>query len=132
MSKIRILSKKAFALGPGASRNAATIDQFITVRGAIQEIDEKYTQDLTFKMAVKAGDIIVMNDNISVKSPKIVDVEPVKAADPVEEYKQKIKAMSAEEVEQACEEYGAEYDKNDKLRENKKRLLEAYKLKINE
>lgn len=135
MGKIRILSKKAFALGPGASRDGKEVDQFITVRGAIQEIDEKYTKDLTFKMAVKDGDIVVMNDSGLIVPPyvtaaKVIDVETEVASDPVAEYKESLKLMKEAEVEAEAAKYGAVYDKDDKLSSNKKRVLEAYKISL--
>lgn len=133
MGKMRILSKKSFALGEGARRDGVFVPQFITVRGAIQELDESYAKDRTFQMAVNAGDIVVMNSDISTDkqieeatSKKVAEKEPTK----LELFKEKIKLMDVNEVEEAAKEYGAVFNKDDKLRENKKRLLEAYKLSI--
>ena len=36
--------------------------------------------------------------------------------------------MKTDEVEAEAEKYGAEFDKDDKLKNNKKRVLEAYKI----
>lgn len=146
MSKMRILSKKTFALGTGASRSGGPVDQLITVRGSIQEIDTRYKNDLTFKRAVAAGEIIIMNDDISAsKSTIIVEpekVEPVKkevdeslvenTPDPVAEFKEKLKLMNASEVKELAEKYGATFEVDGKLRENKKRVFEAYKLSLSE
>ena len=40
--------------------------------------------------------------------------------------------MKADEVEEAAKQYGAEFDKDDKLKNNKKRVLEAYKIWVAE
>ena len=135
MGKMRILSKKTFALGEGARRDGKFVPQLITVRGAIQEIDESYKDDATFKMAVAGGEIIIMNEDISTdKQLEILERKPEKAKEKeptkLDLFKEKVKLMDASEVEEAAKEYGATFDKDAKLRENKKRLVEAYKLSI--
>lgn len=134
MSKIRIWSRACFAIGPGASRDGKVIDTFYTVPGAFQDMDERYVEDPTFKAAVDSGDIQVMTakPQVAVDVPH-VDVPDVPSADTVEtidEYKERVKAMSAEEVATECEKYGAEFVNSDKLKDNKRRLMEAYKLTI--
>lgn len=132
MSKIRIWSRACFAIGPGASRDGKVIDSFITVPGAFQDMDERYTEDPTFKAAVAAGDIQVMAAKPQVAMDvKHIDIPEVTAAtteETVDEYKERVKAMSAEEVASECEKYGAEFVNSDKLKDNKRRLMEAYKL----
>lgn len=132
MSKIRIWSRACFAIGPGASRDGKVIDSFITVPGAFQDMDERYMEDPTFKAAVAAGDIQIMTAKPQVAMDvKPVDVHETPADDHVEtidEYKERVKAMSAEEVASECEKYGAEFVNSDKLKDNKRRLMEAYKL----
>ena len=64
---------------------------------------------------------------------KHVDVPETPADDDdhvetIDEYKERVKAMSAEEVASECEKYGAEFVNSDKLKDNKRRLMEAYKL----
>ena len=137
MGKMRILSKKAFALGPGASRDGKAIEQFITVRGAIQEVDAAYKNDPTFLLAVKAGEIIVMNEDISLDANKVVEAKAVVSEEPVDlvkeavmKYKEELKAMNAEQVREAADKYGAQFNAEDQLRVNKKRVLEAYKLSL--
>ena len=142
MSKMRILSKKTFALGPGASRDGKTVDQIIAVRGAIQEIDEKYKNDPTFQLAVKAGEIIIMNDNVSIGAnnapieasfnvkEELAKTPEEPKADPVEKFKEELKLMKREEVKAAAEKYNSVFSEDDTLKANKKRLLEAYKLSI--
>lgn len=134
MSKVRILSKKSFAFGPGASRDGKKVDQFVTVPGAIQEIPEEYTHDRLFGLAVKEGSVVIMNANVQVEAPVIKDV-PVTEAEPTNEekiakFKEELKSMKPAEVMKVAEEYGAEFDKNSKMSENKKRILEAYKLSL--
>lgn len=132
MSKIRIWSRACFAIGPGASRDGKVIDSFITVPGAFQDMDERYMEDPTFKAAVAAGDIQIMTAKPQIAMDiKHVDVSETPADDHVEtidEYKERVKAMSAEEVASECEKYGAEFVNSDKLKDNKRRLMEAYKL----
>lgn len=134
MSKIRIWSRACFAIGPGASRDGKVIDTFYTVPGAFQDMDERYMEDPTFKAAVDSGDIQIMTakPQVAVDVPH-VDVPDVPTTDTVEtvdEYKERVKAMSAEEVATECEKYGAEFVNSDKLKDNKRRLMEAYKLTI--
>ena len=134
MSKVRILSKKSFAFGPGASRDGKKVDQFVTVPGAIQEIPEEYTHDILFGLAVKEGSVVIMNADVRENAPVIKDV-PVEEAEPTDEekiakFKEELKAMKPAEVQKVAEEYGAEFDKNSKMSENKKRVLEAYKLSL--
>lgn len=132
MSKIRIWSRACFAIGPGASRDGKVIDSFMTVPGAFQDMDERYMEDPTFKAAVAAGDIQIMTAKPQIAMDvKHVDVTEAPADDHVEtidEYKERVKAMSAEEVASECEKYGAEFVNSDKLKDNKRRLMEAYKL----
>lgn len=132
MSKIRIWSRACFAIGPGASRDGKVIDSFITVPGAFQDMDERYMEDPTFKAAVAAGDIQIMTAKPHVAMDvKHIDVPEDTTEDHVEtldEYKERVKAMSAEEVASECEKYGAEFVNSDKLKDNKRRLMEAYKL----
>ena len=138
MSKIRIWSRACFAIGPGASRDGKVIDSFMTVPGAFQDMDERYMEDPTFKAAVDSGDIQVMTakPQVAVDVPHVeaasVDSDADASADPIEEYKEKVKAMGAEEVASECEKYGAEFVNSDKLKDNKRRLMEAFKLSISD
>ena len=138
MSKIRIWSRACFAIGPGASRDGKVIDTFYTVPGAFQDMDERYMEDPTFKAAVVSGDIQIMTakPQVAVDVPHVeapyVDSDANASADPIEEYKEKVKAMSAEEVASECEKYGAEFINSDKLKDNKRRLMEAFKLSISD
>ena len=138
MSKIRIWSRACFAIGPGASRDGKVIDTFYTVPGAFQDMDERYMEDPTFKAAVNSGDIQIMTakPQVAVDVPHVeaasVDGDADASADPIEEYKEKVKAMGAEEVASECEKYGAEFVNSDKLKDNKRRLMEAFKLSISD
>ena len=136
MSKIRIWSRACFAIGPGASRDGKVIDTFYTVPGAFQDMDERYVEDPTFKSAVDSGDIQIMSakPQVTVDVPH-VDIPETPSTDTVEtvdEYKERVKTMSAEEVATECEKYGAEFVNSDKLKDNKRRLMEAYKLTISD
>lgn len=132
MSKIRIWSRACFAIGPGASRDGKVIDTFYTVPGAFQDMDERYTEDPTFKAAVASGDIQVMTAKVQVpvdvKHVDVPETPEINHVETIDEYKERVKAMSAEEVATECEKYGAEFVNSDKLKDNKRRLMEAYKL----
>ena len=134
MSTIRIFSKRAFAIGPGASRDGS-IDSFITVPNAIQDMPDKYESDKTFRHAVECGDIQIMNAHVAVASVSVADKtfddsENESSVDPVEEFYESLKIKNKEEVKKLAEEYGAEYIETDKLSQNKKRVFEAYKLSV--
>lgn len=135
MSAIRILSKKAFAIGPGAAKDG-TIQQFVTVPMAIQDMPEMYGNDPTFIAAVKAGDIQVMSAEPSV-STNIKDADFTDAEEndssvdkQIEEFYEDLKAKNREEVKELANQYDAEYVDSDKLSVNKKRVFEAYKLSL--
>lgn len=138
MSKIRIYSKKAFAIGPGAQQGNPVIDSFVTVPMAFQDMPEKYVGDTTFKAAVKAGDITVIEHKavipVNPVTPSVAPSAEVasNATDPVSEYYEKVKGMSKDEVKAECEKYKAEFVESDKLKDNKKRLMEAFKLSVSE
>lgn len=132
MSTIRIFSKRAFAIGSGASRDGS-IDSFITVPNAIQDMPDKYENNKTFRHAVECGDIQIMNAPVAVASASVADKtfddsENESSVDPVEEFYESLKIKNKEEVKKLAEEYGAEYIETDKLSQNKKRVFEAYKL----
>lgn len=134
MSTIRIFSKRAFAIGPGASRDGS-IDSFITVPNAIQDMPDKYESDKTFRHAVECGDIQIMNVPVAVASAPVADKtfddsENESSVDPVEGFYESLKIKNKEEVKKLAEEYGAEYIETDKLSQNKKRVFEAYKLSV--
>ena len=135
MSTIRIFSKRAFAIGPGASRDGS-VDSFITVPNAIQDMPDKYENDKTFRHAVECGDIQIMNAPVTVASASDIadktfdDSENVSSVDPVEEFYESLKIKNKEEVKKLAQEYGAEYIETDKLSQNKKRVFEAYKLSV--
>lgn len=133
MSTIRIFSKRAFAIGPGASRDGS-VDSFITVPNAIQDMPDKYENDKTFRHAVECGDIQIMNAPVAVASASVDktfdDSENESSVDPVEEFYESLKIKNKEEVKKLAEEYGAEYIETDKLSQNKKRVFEAYKLSV--
>ena len=123
---IRIYSKKAFAIGPGAQRSISEIELFTTIPMAFQDLPEKYASDPTFKLAVQAGDITIVESAGDIKKVEAKqDFE--ESNDPVAEYYEKLKVMNQDEVKAEAEKYGAEFIDSDKLKENKKRVFEAFK-----
>lgn len=137
---IRIYSKKAFAIGPGASRTGGEPESFITVPGAFQDMPEKYVNDPTYKLAVRCGDIVPYQAAPSVSVGSIENAtfedandssDEVDVVDLVNKFYGELKGKNKEETKELAEKYGAEYDDNDKLSNNKKRVLEAYKLFVN-
>ena len=134
---IRIYSKKAVSIGPGANRVDGSVENFITTPMAFQDMPEKYTDDPTFKLAVSCGDITVIEKNAAVTSATIVEPEKEEVKeevpetdDPVEKFYEELRGKKADEVKELAEKYGAEFISSDKLSVNKKRVLEAYKLSL--
>ena len=137
MSTIRIFSKKTFAIGPGAQKGNPQVEYFITVPLSFQDMPEEYTEDLTFKAAVKAGEITIINNPTMVSgiSPNPVnvgtpEVEEVKETSTIDVYYETLRKMKAEEVKAEAEKYNAEFIEDEPLKQNKKRVLEAYKLTL--
>ena len=131
---IRIYSKKAFSIGPGANRIDGSVENFITTPMAFQDMPEKYKDDPTFKLAVSCGDITVIEKKATVSSASVVEPEneedEATESDAVEKFYEELRGKKAEEVKELAEKYGAEFIPSDKLSMNKKRVFEAYKLSI--
>lgn len=132
---MRIFSKKAFAIGPGAQKGLDTVELFVTVPKAFQDMPDKYADDPTFKLAVSFGDIIVADANNTEK--KIVDAEfsdvPQETVkDKIELFYEELKAKNREETLKLADEYSVKYSDDDKLGNIKKRVFEVYKLNNNE
>lgn len=139
MSTIRIFSKKTFAFGPGAIRDSAVIDNFITVPGTFQDMPEKYKDDPTFKMAVKYKEVEIVQHEVQIQAAPVVESkQEVKnednsdSEDSVEKFYEELKLKNKDEVKELAEKYGAEFVDSDPLKINKKRVMEAYKLSISE
>ena len=136
---IRIYSKKAFSIGPGANRIDGSVENFITTPMAFQDMPEKYKDDPTFKLAVSCGDITVIEKKATVSSASIIEPENEKdeedeasESDAVEKFYEELRGKKVEEVKELAEKYGAEFIEGDKLSMNKKRVFEAYKLSLEE
>ena len=133
---IRIYSKKAFSIGPGANRVDGSVENFITTPMAFQDMPEKYKDDPTFKLAVSCGDITVIEKKATVSSASVVEPEneedEATESDAVEKFYEELRGKKAEEVKELAEKYGAEFIPSDKLSVNKKRVFEAYKLSIDD
>ena len=136
---IRIYSKKAFSIGPGANRIDGSVENFITTPMAFQDMPEKYKDDPTFKLAVSCGDITVIEKKATVSSASIIEPEneedkedEATESDAVEKFYEELRGKKAEEVKELAEKYGAEFIPDDKLSMNKKRVFEAYKLSIDD
>ena len=133
---IRIYSKKAFSIGPGANRIDGSVENFITTPMAFQDMPEKYKDDPTFKLAVSCGDITVIEKKAMVSSASIIGPEneedEASETDAVEKFYEELRGKKAEEVKELAEKYGAEFIPGDKLSMNKKRVFEAYKLSIDD
>lgn len=133
---IRIYSKKAFSIGPGANRIDGSVENFITTPMAFQDMPEKYKDDPTFKLAVSCGDITVIEKKATVSSASIIGPEneedEASETDAVEKFYEELRGKKAEEVKELAEKYGAEFIPSDKLSMNKKRVFEAYKLSIDD
>ena len=129
MSTIRIYSKKAFAIGPGAQRGSSEIESFITIPMAFQDMPEKYTTDPTFKLAVRAGDITVINSSVV---EKVVDgteaeIDDQAKATTEEEFYALLKGMNEEDTIKEAEKFGLEKENGEQLKKFKSRIMKAYK-----
>lgn len=132
---MRIFSRKAFAIGPGAQQGTAEINSFITVPGSFQEMPDKYADDPTFKLAVKAGDItIVANQAQQVEiehheaDKGIGTQEDSQVQTPLQAFYEELKMMKQDEVTALAEKYNVTPKNGEKLKDLKKRVFEAYKL----
>ncbi len=138
MSTIRIFSKKAFAFGPGATQGTDVIENFITVPGTFQDMPEKYKDDPTFKIAVKYKEVEIVQHEVQVQAAPITEAKTknidsgTDSDDSVEKFYEELKLKNKDEVKELAEKYGAEFVDSDPLKINKKRVMEAYKLSINE
>lgn len=152
MDTIRIFSKKTFAIGPGAQRGTSEIEYFQTVPLSFQDMPAKYQNDPTFLAAVRAGEIqvvekatIVATDKPAPKAKPDTTPAPTPAVPQAstpdtddedenemteEEYKAALKNMDKDKVREEAKKYNAEFIEDDKLGNNKKRVLEAYKLSL--
>ena len=145
---MRIYSKQAFLIGPGYCKNGNTEEVFKTVPFSFQDMPDKFAVDNTFKAAVKAGLIIpyesapVVNVNPPVKND--VDEEKTDSEfeasssehkeqlESIEDFYTNLKTKGKDETQALAEKYGAEFIKDAKLSENKKRVFEAYKIYFEE
>lgn len=130
MSTIRIYSKKAFAIGPGAQRGTTEIESFVTRPGTFQEMPAKYENDPTFKLAVKSGDITVIVNSTAEKQTDGSKANINDKAGMTEEqaFYAELKGMSIGDTYKLAEEkYGLTPENNEKLGAFKKRIMQAYK-----
>ena len=140
MSNIKIYSKKAFAFGEGANRSGE-IDMFVTVPNSFQEMPEKYTVDPTYKLAVVCGDVIAypntpfvsvapVSVNEATEDNKGGDFDEDTAQNVIDEFYETLKIASKHDTQEYAEKYGAEFIETDSLKQNKKRVMEAFKLSV--
>lgn len=133
---MKIYSKEAFAIGPGAQVGTTDIDSFITVPGTFQNMPDKYANDPTFKLAVRAGKITVIESRqqqVKIENEPPKDELNHKAGmSEIEAFYAELKTMSQDETLVLGEKYGLSMGKNEKLGQFKKRVMEAYKLSVEE
>ena len=144
---MRIYSKQAFLIGPGYCKNGNTEEVFKTVPFSFQDMPDKFSEDKTFKAAVKAGLIIPYNaapvvnvgsvntptdEGKAESEPDASSSEHKEQLESIEDFYTTLKTKAKEEVQKLADKYGAEFIKDDKLSENKKRVFEAYKIYFEE
>ena len=134
MSKIRIYSKKAFAIGPGAPRDGGPIESFITVPGSFQDMPEEYISDPTFILASKVGDITVVDskniENTIPNSPVVPNESSELSVE--KKFYDELKLMKGDDLSAMADKYKVTYSQNEKTSEIKKRIFEAFKLTLTE
>ena len=129
MSTIRIYSKKAFAIGPGAQRGSTEIESFITIPMAFQDMPDKYVNDPTFKLAVKSGDITVINSSAveKVTEGTKAEIDDQAKATTEEEFYALLKGMNEEDTIKEADKLGLEREDGEQLKKFKSRIMKAYK-----
>ena len=128
METIRIYAKKAFAIGPGAQRGTSDIDSFITVPGAFQELPAKYQDDPTYRLAVSAGDIVVVDgkaDEAELAGAPTGAEPPAQTEE--EAFAAALKYLKSDKVNDLAEQYGVTIEDGDDLQGIKAKILTAYK-----
>lgn len=127
---IRIFSKKAFAIGPGAQQGNPEVESFITVPGAFQDMPEKYKNDPTYLLAVKAGDITVVTGSSVEKQmeedEQVIDDQAHQTA--LQAFYEELKVMGKGDAIALGEKYELKPKNGEKMGAFKKRIMEAYKL----
>lgn len=128
---IRIFSKKAFAIGPGAQQGNPEVESFITVPGAFQDMPEKYKNDPTYLLAVKAGDITVVTGSSVEKqmeedNEQVIDDQAHQTA--LQAFYEELKVMGKDDAIALGEKYELKPKNGEKMGAFKKRIMEAYKL----
>lgn len=129
MSTIRIYSKKAFAIGPGAQRGSTEIESFITIPMSFQDMPDKYINDPTFKLAVKSGDITVINSSAveKVTEGTKAEIDDQAKATTEEEFYALLKGMNEEDTIKEADKLGLEREDGEQLKKFKSRIMKAYK-----
>ena len=132
MSKIRIFSKKSFAIGPGAQRGTDVIDSFITVPGTFQDMPEEYANDPTFQLAVKFNEITVVENANTAKAVENEYAVPVtddhNEMSEMEAYYNKLKTMDKDATLAEAKLFDISLSGNEKTKDIKKMIMEAYKI----
>lgn len=127
---MRIFSKKAFAIGPGAQRGTTDIDSFVTVPGAFQEMPDKYKNDPTFLLALKAGEITVVDskaaERAAEESETVINDKAEQTT--LQAFYEELKVMNKEDTLALAEKLGVKPKNNEQLKQLKKRIFEAHKL----
>lgn len=132
---IRIFSKKAFAIGPGAQQGNPEIESFVTVPNAFQDMPEKYKNDPTFLLAVKCGDITVItaaNKTAIENEPEKPVIDDKAGMSEIEAFYEELKIMNKEDAITLGEKYNVKPKNGEKMGAFKKRILEAYKLSVSD
>ena len=127
---VRIFSKKTFGLGDGA-RKDGTVDIFRTVVNGFQDVPERYTNCKIFELAVKAGDITIIEDKSRQEeiARKAMAEQPVEVEiDEGKAFEDEIKAMTKDEVIAKAQEMGVFLTGNEKVAEIKRKVIAASKM----
>ena len=77
----------------------------------------------------KTGSYLTIEPMEGAEVPVVI-WEVTETDDPVEKFYEELRGKKADEVKELAEKYGAEFIDGDKLSVNKKRVLEAYKLSL--
>lgn len=123
---VRIFSKKAFGLGPGAQKDG-TVDMIVTVVNGFMDIPEKYTHCRMFELAVQEGSITVI-ENKQHQQQVEANAHKTPVVEEHEDFAEEVKGMKKTEVIAKAKELGVMFDETEKLSDIRRKVVEAYKM----
>jgi hypothetical protein len=134
---MRIFAKQTFALGQGLIKNTDKIEYIYTIPLSFMDVPDSVSEDATFKLAVKAGLIMVV-DSAAVKQEiekkvqdnSFDDGEPDEEPSEIDALISELKAMSKEEALAKATELNVSLTGDEKAKDIKKKILNQVKMNL--